>query len=140
MSKARNTADEWETPEGQVADGSTGGPEPDSTPEGAAPDGNENTGGDPEGAAPGENKNTGGGPGGPDPVNGQEFAAIEDHAKREKTPASVFAAVLTTQGWAAGKKVTRTDFKKAVDAFLNAPMGGVKSPKEEDSNVTGNNK
>ena len=60
-----------------------------------------------------------------------EFCTIEEHAKRLKTPTSVFAAVMQTRKWAAGKKVTETEFKTAVEEFLGAPIGGKKAPPPE---------
>jgi hypothetical protein len=62
---------------------------------------------------------------------GTETLPVEEHAKAQNIPASVFAAVMQAQGWAAGKKVTAEDFKKAVGAFLNAPIGGVKTSEGE---------
>jgi hypothetical protein len=52
------------------------------------------------------------------------FCAIEEHAKVLNVSAPVFAAVRQYKGWAAGKKVERSEFEKAANAFLNAPMGG----------------
>jgi hypothetical protein len=54
------------------------------------------------------------------------FCAIEEHAKSLNVSAPVFAAVRQSQGWAAGKNVEQTEFKKAVNAFLGAPMKGGK--------------
>jgi hypothetical protein len=51
---------------------------------------------------------------------------VEDHAKALGISAPVFAAVRQAWGWAAGKKVSQSDFEKAVNGFLNAPMGGGK--------------
>jgi hypothetical protein len=51
------------------------------------------------------------------------FLAIEEHAKALKVSAPVFAAVRQMQGWSAGKKVEKTEFNEAVNAFLNAPVG-----------------
>lgn len=53
------------------------------------------------------------------------FCAIEEHASSLKISVPVFAAVRQFKGWAAGKKVERSDFEKAVNDFLNAPAGGV---------------
>jgi hypothetical protein len=55
-----------------------------------------------------------------DPV----FGAIEEHAAALGVPAPVFAAVRQYQGWAEGKKVKKDEFEEAVNAFLNAPIGG----------------
>lgn len=52
------------------------------------------------------------------------FLAIEEHAVRLQISAPVFQAVMQAQNWAAGKKVEKTEFEKAVNAFLNAPIGG----------------
>ena len=52
------------------------------------------------------------------------FLAVEEHAANLQISAPVFQAVLQAQNWAAGKKVETTEFEKAVNAFLNAPIGG----------------
>lgn len=52
------------------------------------------------------------------------FLAIEEHAVRLQISAPVFQAVMQAQNWAACKKVEKTEFEKAVNAFLNAPIGG----------------
>jgi len=49
---------------------------------------------------------------------------IEEHAQRMQVAAPVFAAVMQAERWANGKRVSETDFKRAVSAFLGAPMGG----------------
>jgi hypothetical protein len=51
------------------------------------------------------------------------FLAIEEHAKAQQVSAPVFAAVRQMKGWAEGKKVEEAEFKEAVNAFLNAPVG-----------------
>ena len=51
---------------------------------------------------------------------------VDEHAAREKTPPAIAAAVLQFAGWSSGKKITKKAFKDAVNAFLNAPMGGMK--------------
>jgi hypothetical protein len=92
--------------------------------------------GTPENQGDPDNQNNSGNQGKPEGQGGpgdQEnpVLTVEDHAKQEAVPASVFAAVMQTQNWAAGKKVTAEDFKKAVDAFLKAPIGGRKPPEGE---------
>lgn len=52
------------------------------------------------------------------------FLAVEEHAANLQISAPVFQAVMQAQNWAAGKKVEKTEFEKAVNAFLNAPTGG----------------
>ena len=52
------------------------------------------------------------------------FLAVEEHAAALQISAPVFQAVMQAQNWAAGKKVEKTEFEKAVNAFLNAPIGG----------------
>ena len=52
------------------------------------------------------------------------FLAVEEHAAALQIAEPVFQAVLQAQRWAAGKKVEKTEFEKAVNAFLNAPIGG----------------
>jgi hypothetical protein len=57
--------------------------------------------------------------------NGDDtFRAVEEHAAALGVSAPVFAAVKQANGWAAGKKVEKAVFEKAVKGFLNAPMGG----------------
>ena len=58
--------------------------------------------------------------------NAPTFCAIEEHAKPLEVSAPVFAAVRQYKGWAAGKKVEKHDFEKAVKDFLGAPMGDKK--------------
>lgn len=67
-----------------------------------------------------------GGEGSPDQKDSPELLAIEEHAKRLKVDAPIFAAVMQTERWANGKKVPEAVFKQAVEGFLNAPMGGKK--------------
>jgi hypothetical protein len=52
------------------------------------------------------------------------FCAIEEHAAARGISAPVFAAVKQARGWAAGKKVEKAEFEKAVKGFLKASMGG----------------
>ena len=52
------------------------------------------------------------------------FLAVEEHATNLQVPAPVIQAVMQAQNWAAGKKVEKNEFEKAVNAFLNAPIGG----------------
>lgn len=52
------------------------------------------------------------------------FLAVEEHAVSLQISAPVFQAVMQAQNWAAGKKVEKNEFEEAVNAFLNAPMGG----------------
>jgi hypothetical protein len=56
---------------------------------------------------------------------------VEKLAKRLEVSAPVFAAVMQMQGWASGKTVSEDEFKKAVEAFLGAPISGVKTPEGE---------
>ena len=51
------------------------------------------------------------------------FRAIEEHAAALGISAPVFAAVKAANGWNAGKKVEKAEFEKAVNGFLNAPIG-----------------
>ena len=52
------------------------------------------------------------------------FCAIEEHAKAMSVAAPVFAAVRQYKGWAAGKKVEKSEFERAVKDFLGSPTGG----------------
>ena len=52
------------------------------------------------------------------------FLAVEEHAANLQISAPVFQAVMQAQNWAAGKEVENTEIEKAVNAFLNAPIGG----------------
>ena len=56
--------------------------------------------------------------------NAAALCAIEEHAAALQISAPVFAAVKQASGWAAGKKVKKEEFQKAVDGFLKAPIGG----------------
>jgi hypothetical protein len=67
----------------------------------------------------------------PDKKDGPELLTIEEHARNMKIDAPVFAAVIQTERWASGKKVPEAAFKKAVEGFLNAPMGGENPSREE---------
>lgn len=58
---------------------------------------------------------------------GSGLLAIEEHAKRMHIDKPVFAAVMQAENWAGGKKVPEAVFKRAVDGFLNGPMGGIAS-------------
>ncbi|MDR0487039.1 MAG: hypothetical protein LBG91_02205 [Treponema sp.] len=57
-------------------------------------------------------------------VSEKTVLTIEEHKKNLNVDAPVFAAVIQTKGWASGKKVPEAVFKKAVEDFLGAPMGG----------------
>ena len=57
--------------------------------------------------------------------NAPTFCAVEEHAKMLNVSAPVFAAVAAEHKWAAGKKIERRDFEKAVTGFLHAPIGRV---------------
>jgi hypothetical protein len=57
---------------------------------------------------------------------GDELLSIEEHQKNLDIGAPVFAAVMQSNRWGAGKKVSKADFQNAVKAFLGAPMGGKK--------------
>jgi hypothetical protein len=61
----------------------------------------------------------------------EELLAIEEHARNLHIGKPVFAAVIQSEKWAGGKKVSEADFKKAVEGFLSAPMGGGKPPQKE---------
>jgi hypothetical protein len=52
----------------------------------------------------------------------QPLLTVEEHAKQQGVAPSVFAAVMQSKGWAAGKRTTKAAFKLAVSAFLGAPM------------------
>jgi hypothetical protein len=60
------------------------------------------------------------------PAAGEAVLTIEEHAERLHIGKPVFAAVMQTERWAGGKKVSEAVFKRAVEGFLNAPMGGTK--------------
>ena len=52
------------------------------------------------------------------------FLTVEEHAAALHIAAPVFHAVMQAQCWATGKRVEKDAFEKAVNAFLNAPIGG----------------
>jgi hypothetical protein len=58
------------------------------------------------------------------PVTTSPFLVVEEHAKRQDVAPSILAAVMQSEGWRAGKKITETAFKDAVSAFVGAPIGG----------------
>jgi hypothetical protein len=58
-----------------------------------------------------------------EPAQPETRLAVEEHAKRLGVAPSILAAVMQSQNWAAGKKITEAVFKDAVSAFLGAPMG-----------------
>jgi hypothetical protein len=64
------------------------------------------------------------------PETGEEggMASIEEHAGRLKISKPILAAIMQSEGWAAGKNVTAKVFKAAIDAFLSAPIGGKPEP------------
>jgi hypothetical protein len=55
---------------------------------------------------------------------GKDVLTIEEHKKNLNISAPVFAAVMQSKNWGSGKKVPEAVFKKAVEEFLGAPMGG----------------
>lgn len=61
-----------------------------------------------------------------DTKKGPVLLTVEEHSKRQKLTAPIFAAVMQSKGWASGKKVTKSEFEEAINAFLGAPMGGRK--------------
>jgi hypothetical protein len=69
------------------------------------------------------------------PPGAPAFRAIEEHAAALGISAPVFAAVKQARAWAAGKKVEKAEFEKAVEDFLNAPIGRA-APVEASNSVT----
>jgi hypothetical protein len=63
----------------------------------------------------------------PDKGSEKKVLTIEEHKKNLNVDAPVFAAVIQAKGWAGGKKVPEAVFKRAVEDFLGAPMGGTAS-------------
>jgi hypothetical protein len=112
-----------ENPEGQEASEVPEDSGVQDNPENPEGQGGSETPEDVDGQDDSENKppETGGEPG---------LLAIEEHAEKLKVSKPVFAAVKQAEGWAAGKKVTETEFKTAMDAFLKAPMDGKERPPE----------
>lgn len=53
-----------------------------------------------------------------------ELLEINELKKKHKVGAAVFAGVCTANNWKPGKRITDSDFKEAVDAFLAAPADG----------------
>jgi hypothetical protein len=126
MSRKNNADQSWEN-QGDPAPAGDEAPATNSAPENEpAPEGNSDSDGGgtpPEDSASGRKD--------PDKKDGPELLTVEEHARNMKIDAPVFAAVMQTERWAAGKKVPEAAFKKAVEGFLNAPMGGRKPPQEE---------
>lgn len=54
----------------------------------------------------------------------EQHPTIEEHAERLKLPAPVFAGVKEQNKWFSGKRVTKSEFEKAVNTFLKTPQGG----------------
>lgn len=54
----------------------------------------------------------------------KELLTIEEHARNEKTPDYVLAALKVRYRYAAGKAMTREEYVAAVDRLLHAPMKG----------------
>lgn len=54
----------------------------------------------------------------------KELLTIEEHAKNEKTPDYVLAALKSRYRYATGKAMTREDYVAAVDRLLHGPMKG----------------
>ena len=61
------------------------------------------------------------------PAGKPGLLTVEEHRENLDVDAPIFEAVMQSQNWAAGKRILEADFKKAVDAFLKAPMGGIAS-------------
>ena len=53
-----------------------------------------------------------------------ELLTIEEHAKNEKTPDYLFAALKSRYRYATGKAMTREEYVAAVDRLLHGPMKG----------------
>ena len=68
----------------------------------------------------------------PKKEDGSDLFAVEELAKRQNIADPIFVAVLQSEQWVSGKKVTETVFKAAVETFLNAPMGGKKLPEKKE--------
>lgn len=51
---------------------------------------------------------------------------IEEQAAKLGVRKSELVAMMEMHGWCAGKKVSETTLKEALNAFLSAPMGGGK--------------
>jgi hypothetical protein len=111
MSKSKETGEqvpaEFDNPETQAQSGT---PEGNDIPAEQVPA--ENAEGNPAEPVPPENNG--------EPV----LRSIEEHAEKLKVGKPVFAALIQSESWAAGKKVTEAAFKAAINAFLNAPTGG----------------
>jgi hypothetical protein len=60
---------------------------------------------------------------GREPAQPEPLLTVEEQAKRLGVAPSILAAVTQSNGWAGGKKITKTAFEDAVNAFLGAPMG-----------------
>jgi hypothetical protein len=82
-----------------------------------------------DGPAPGSNNAPGGTPG-PDKKADPKDLTIEEHCQNMKIDKSVFMAVIQSEKWASGKRVSESVFKKAVADFNGGPMWGKKSSKE----------
>ena len=56
----------------------------------------------------------------------EELKPIEKLAETLNIATGIHEAVKVANGWKNGKQVTESQYKKAIDDFLNAPMRGGK--------------
>lgn len=54
----------------------------------------------------------------------EDLAAIEDLARKHNLPGWVLAGAATAYGWGEGKRLSESEFLKAVERWLRRPMGG----------------
>ena len=57
-------------------------------------------------------------------LGSKNLLTIEEHKENLNISAPVFAAVMEMKGWNSGKKTPEAVFKKAIEEFLGAPIGG----------------
>lgn len=53
-----------------------------------------------------------------------ELKTIEQFKTELATPEHIYAGVCSNMNWRAGKMVSKNEYVKAVELFLNRPMGG----------------
>lgn len=59
----------------------------------------------------------------PETASAPETLPVEELAQRLGTPAWTLRGTMAAYGWAAGKHLTESEFKAAVQNWLAAPMG-----------------
>jgi hypothetical protein len=70
-----------------------------------------------------------------DETSSRGLVTIEELRKATGTSVAIHAGVVESKRWAAGKKVSQSDYKAAVAAFTGAPIGGKTAVKQVNKEV-----